>query len=124
METSAMVQGARANGCTFGHFSCVASIQVISDQRKQEIIVAFQATFKRDNSAEIEGFPLSEIRDADAMLGDRDLNAGYRIAMRNRIAELERDESRSHESKIRAWNLITGILIGLVIYGLGQVLFG
>ena len=42
----------------------------------------------------------------------------------SRIADLERDEARSHESKIRAWNLVTGILIGLVIYGLGQALFG
>ncbi len=65
----------------------MTSIQVISERRKQEIIVAFQATFKRDNSAEIEGLPLSDIKDTDAMLGDRDLNAGYRIAMRNRIAD-------------------------------------
>ena len=97
---------------------------MISEQRKQEIIATFQVSFKRDNSADIERIPLSDLRDADAMLGDRDLNAGYRIAMRNRISDLDKVEARSHESKVRAWNLVTGILIGLVIYGLAQALFG
>ncbi len=97
---------------------------MISEDKKREILAAFQASFKRDNSAQIEVYSLSELRDADAMLGDRDLNAGYRIALRNRIAELEQGESRKYESKVRAWNLVTGIIIGLVIAGLARLLFG
>lgn len=100
----------------------------ITDQRKQEIVRAFQVSFKRDNSEEINSIALKELKDTDEMIGNRDLNEGYRIALRNRISELEQNatitEQRSHESKIRAWNLITGIIIGLVIAGLAKWLFG
>ena len=97
---------------------------MISEDKKQEILAAFQANFKRDNSAQIESYSLSELRDADAMLGNRDLNTGFRIALRNRIADLEKGEDRQHDSKVRAWTLVTGIIIGLVIAGLAKLLFG
>ena len=100
----------------------------ISDQRKQEVIAAFQRSFKCDNHDEIESISLIELRQADEMLGNRDINAGFRLAMQNRIKELEsqenKTEQRQHESKIRAWNLVKGILIGLVIAGLAKWLFG
>jgi len=101
----------------------------ISDQRKQEIVRTFEQTFKYMLEAEeqVETFSLSELRQTDEMLGNRDTESGFRIAIRNRINQLENEESiseqRSHESKIRIWNLITGILIGLVIAGLAKVLF-
>ncbi len=97
---------------------------MISEDKKREILAAFQATFKRDNSEQVESYSLSELRDADAMLGNQDLNAGFRIALHNRIADLEKGEDRRHESKVRAWNLVTGIIIGLVIAGLAKLLFG
>jgi len=86
----------------------------VSDQRKQEIIAEFQRSFTRDNEDEIGSIDLAELKQADEMLGDRDLNAGFRLAMRNRIRELEeadsKNEQRAYESRIRAWNLVTGIL--------------
>ena len=54
----------------------------------QEIVSAFQRSLKHDNSAEIEEITLEEIQDADTMLGPRDLNAPYRMAMQNRISAL------------------------------------
>ena len=46
----------------------------------------------------------------------------------NRLKELEnietKIEQRGYESKIRAWNIVTGIIIGLVIAGLAKLLFG
>jgi hypothetical protein len=96
----------------------------ISNQRKQEIVRAFQVSFKKDNSAEIENIDLRELRDTDEMLGDRDLNAGFRLALKNRIQELDMLERRRHESKIRALNICTGIIIGLVIAGFAKLLFG
>ena len=99
----------------------------ISEERKQQVIRAFQVSFKRDNSEEIEAIPLKELKDTDQMLGDRDLNAGFRLALRDRIKTLEQNvstqEQREHESKIRALNLVTGIIIGLVIAGLSSWLF-
>lgn len=43
---------------------------------------------KHDNSSEIEEIRLEELQDADTMLGPRDLNAPYRMAMKNRISAL------------------------------------
>lgn len=97
---------------------------MISEDKKQEIVAAFGAMFKRDNSEQVESYSLSELRDANAMLADRDLNAGFRIALQNRIADLGKGDDRKHESKVRAWNLATGIIIGLVIAGLGKLMFG
>ena len=100
----------------------------ISEQRKQEIIAAFQRSFKRDNRDEIESITLIELRQADEMLGKSDISSGFRLSMQNKVRELESSESkkeqRQHESKIRAWNLVTGILIGLVIAGIAKWLFG
>ncbi len=97
---------------------------MISEQRKSEIVAAFQQSFKRDNSEEIESIGLSELRDADAMLGDRDLDAGFRIAMRNRISDLELVGQRKHESRIRTSNYVMGIITGLLIAGAAKWLFG
>ena len=55
----------------------------ISDQRKQEIVAAFQRSLKRDNGEEIEAIGLVEVKQADEMLGNRDTDAGFRLAMRN-----------------------------------------
>ena len=101
----------------------------ISDQRKQEIVAAFQQTFKHRPEADekVLPFSLNELRQTDEMLGNRDTEAGFRIAIRNRIKDLENEESRieqrDYESKIRIWNLITGIIIGLVVAGLANILF-
>lgn len=97
---------------------------MISHDRKQEIVAVFQQSFKRDNSADIEAIRIDELRDVIAMLGPSDLNAGYRIAVQNRIGELDQQEQRKHESKIRAWNLVVGIIAGLAIAGLVKLLFG
>lgn len=84
----------------------------ISDQRKNEIIRVFQVSFKRDNSEEIASIGLEELKQADEMLGDRDLNAGFRLALRNRIETLKdsstKAEQRSYDSKVRAWNIVIG----------------
>jgi len=91
----------------------------ISEDRKREVIATIQASFKRDNRPDVEAIPLAELRDADEMLGDRDINAGFRIALKNRIRDLEAaaalKELREHESKIRALNLVVGIVAGILI---------
>ena len=87
---------------------------MISEQRKSEIVAAFQRSFKRDNAEEIELISLAELREADAMLADRDLNAGFRIAIRNRIADLQQEEERQHESQIRKKQMAIGFILGLV----------
>lgn len=87
----------------------------ISQQRMAEVVAIFQASFKQDNKSDIEALTLSELRDKDKMLADRDVNAGFRLALRNRIRELEEIECRKYDSYIRAWNLAVGVLAGILI---------
>ena len=112
---------------------------MISKQRKQEIISAFQRSLKRDNSAEIEKFTLEELQDADTMLGPRDLNSPYRIAIKNRIAELAATAVSQSESsttsmeehntrvdrfiaRVKNHPILSGILIiGIVFLALTRI---
>jgi hypothetical protein len=92
--------------------------------RADQIVAMFQRYLSTDDDAEISKLTLQEIQSADEQLGQRDVGADFRIAMQNRIAHLQLIEQRQHESKIRAWNLVTGIIIGLAIAGLSILLFG
>ena len=95
---------------------------MISEQRKQEIVAAFQRSFKKDNSQEIAEFSLTELRTADEMLGARDLNEGFRIRLRNRIRELEGDGETKRASYLRALDYVMGIATGLLIAWLSKFL--
>jgi hypothetical protein len=79
---------------------------------------------KNATKTEIESYCLTELRRIDQQLGSVDIDAGYRLAIKNRIAELEKLEETKHESKIRAWQLVVGIIAALVIAGLTKLLFG
>ena len=97
---------------------------MITEQRRQEISAAFQRSLKQDNKEETGQFKLSELRDADAMLGDRDINAGYRIALRHRISYLETQEINKAASRLRAMSYVMVIVTGLLVVGLAYLLFG
>jgi len=96
---------------------------MIAEERKWEIVAAFQRRLKKDNSKEIQAISLSELREADELLGQRDLNTDFRISMRNRIADLQEVARRDRESKLRAWNYIMGLISGLLIAGAAKLLF-
>ena len=53
--------------------------------------------------------------DLDAALGDRDKSAGFRISLRNHIKRLELAEQRSHEGKVRAWQLMASATVGIFV---------
>jgi hypothetical protein len=86
--------------------------------RANEIVAAFQRYLTSNDVSEIDAFSLQELRSADEQLGERDVGAGFRIAIQNKISDLKLKETRKHECKIRALNLLTGIIIGFVIAGL------
>jgi hypothetical protein len=91
--------------------------------RANEIVAAFQRYLSTSDTREVDGFSLKELRFTDEQLGQRDTGADFRIAIKNKISDLELQDTRKHESKIRALNLVTGILIGLVVAGLTAWLF-
>jgi hypothetical protein len=87
------------------------------DIRTNEIVAAFQRYLTSNDTSEIDAFSLQELRSADEQLGERDVNAGFRIAIHNKISDLKLKETRKYECKLRAFNLLIGILIGFVITG-------
>lgn len=92
---------------------------MLTEQRKLEIVGIFQASFKRDNSAELRAIGLSELRAADEMLGSNDLNAGFRLRLRNRIKELEDFEAQMSARRARMNDHLIGFAIGVVITLIG-----
>jgi hypothetical protein len=92
--------------------------------RANEIVSAFQRYQTSNDRTEINSISMTELRMTDEQLGQRDVGAGFRIAIHNRIRELDDDDRRKHESKIRAWNLVVGIVVGLLVAGLAKLLFG
>ncbi len=91
-----------------------------------KVIQAFQKYIKGDDSA-IEDFSATEIRRADEELGWRDKDAGWRLAMKNRIDDLLRsevkEENRKEQSHIRAWQVVVGILAALLVAAVSAWLF-
>ena len=83
--------------------------------RANEIVAMFQRYLSTDDRSEIEALTLQELRSADEQLGQRDVGSDFRIAIGNQIKELELHEQRNHESKIRAWNLVSGFIIGVAV---------
>ncbi len=57
-------------------------------QEVWKVITAFQRYLKSGDSTEIARFSLSEIQAADEQLGNRDVDADFRLAMQNRIKAL------------------------------------
>lgn len=92
--------------------------------RANEIVSAFQRYQVSNDRDEINAISISELRMTDEQLGQRDVGAGFRIAILNRIRELDEDDRRKHESKIRVWNLVVGIVAGLLVAGLAKLFFG
>jgi hypothetical protein len=91
--------------------------------RANEIGAAFQRYLTSNDTSEIDAFSLQELRSADEQLGEKDINAGFRIAIRNKICDLKLKETKKQECKLRAMNLLVGILIGFVIAGFVGGLF-
>ena len=85
--------------------------------KANEIVAAFQRYLANNATSEIGAYSLQELRSADEQLGEKDVSAGYRIAIQNKIKDLELKEKRKYECKLRALNLLAGILIGFVIAG-------
>ena len=82
-----------------------------------EIVSMFQRYLKNNDPSEINKIKLEDLVAADERLGLRDINSNFRTVIKNKIKDLELKEARKHESKIRAWNLFTGLILGLTIAG-------
>ena len=84
----------------------------------------FQRFLATNDPSEIDKLKAKDLAASEARMGLHFVNPSFREVIKNKVKELEQREARKHESKIRGWNLVTGILIGLVIAGLSKWLFG
>ena len=93
-------------------------------QEAWKVVAAFQRFVKDNDKSGIESFTLGELQHADQQLGNRDENTNFRLAIQNRIADLQQKDQRKHESRIRAWQVVVGIIVALAIAGLTKLVFG
>lgn len=113
----------------------------ITENEKNEIIRTVQQTFKSKPEADaiFDAYTLYQLRQVDEMIGNRDVDAGYRIRIKNRIKELEemlqrslnsaekqqdKQEQRSYDKGVRIWALITAFVIGVAVTIAGQWFWG
>lgn len=89
-----------------------------------EVVTAFQRYDKSGAISEIVLIKLEELRRTDVRLGNRDVNSGFRIALRNRIRDLEAISDKQHQSLVRTVGYIVAFTIGvlstLVVNWLGK----
>ncbi len=67
----------------------------MKNERLKEIVNIFTTWVKRQNNKnEIKTIKLEELKQADQMIGPKDENSPYRIAIRYRIVEIENRRNR------------------------------
>lgn len=90
------------------------------NNKANKIMAAFQRYLTSDDRTEINIFSLTELRSANEQYGHRDLNAGFRIALLNRIKELEekREDRRALSIRSTGYGLafVIAVCSGLVVF--------
>jgi len=84
------------------------------DQGVMEVVAAFQRFVKTQTLGEIDKYNLADLQQVDAALGNRDLNAGFRIAMRQRIADMQMSGERKHQSWVRIVGYAVAFAVGVL----------
>lgn len=88
-----------------------------------EIVKLFQRYLSSSDPSEIDQLDKETLVAAELRLGIQGINPDFRESMKTQIRRLETKEARKHESKIRALNLFTGLILGLVISGITAWVF-
>ncbi|MCI0400099.1 MAG: hypothetical protein L0Z68_02190 [Gammaproteobacteria bacterium] len=83
-------------------------------ERTMEVMEAFQRYTKSGSLREIDSIELEELKLADVRLGNRDTEASFRIALRNRILELEAKNEKRYQSWVRAVGYIAAFALGVI----------
>lgn len=89
----------------------------------REIISMFQRYLASNDPSEVNKLKAEDLATTEARMGLQRVNPSFREVIKNKIKDLELKEARKYESKIRAWNLVTGLILGLVVAGVAAWLF-
>jgi len=81
--------------------------------KTREVVGNFQRYLKTGDRSIIDTYSLAELRSTDEQCGSSGINAGFRIALQNRIKELEEENLSQYQSKVRVIGYI--IAIGLLL---------
>ena len=95
---------------------------MITGLRRQEIVAVFQASFKRDCEDAIAAIPVAELISTDEMLGARDLNSGYRMRLRNEIANRQSEAALKRSARSRWLDRAISFFVGAIVTALGVFL--
>ena len=85
-----------------------------ADQHALEVMSAFQRFVKSRKFAEIEHYSLEDLLHADESLGDRDVNASFRIALRNRIQDIQNNDEKNYQSWVRVVGYVVAFVAGVL----------
>ena len=88
-------------------------------ERKTEIIRAAQLHSKGEAS-EFLSISLEDLREANQLLGNRDIDATFRRVISDRITELEGIAGRKHDSKVRATGYVVALVLVLIAFFLAK----
>jgi len=88
-----------------------------------EIVNMFQRYLASSDPSEIDNLDFQELIAAEGRLSVRGTSPTFMAVMRVQIAMLVKKEIGRHESKVRAWNLLTGFLLGIAIAGISAWIF-
>lgn len=93
-------------------------------ERTMEIFALFQKAVKSNDYSEVSTLSYEEINQADIDMGARDLNSPARMAMKQRMEEIEKKErelmsAAKHREKKIMWAI--GILAALIITWIFQI---
>lgn len=89
----------------------------------REIVSIFQRYLSSNDPSEINQINAEDLAAAEASLRLKGVNPQFLELIKNKLRDLELRESRRYESKVRAWNLVTGFIIGLAVAGVASLLF-
>ena len=79
-----------------------------------EVMSGFQRYIKSRDLAVIERYSLEDLRHADESLGDRDVNADFRIALRNRIQDIQNKDEKNYQSWVRVVGYRVAFVAGVL----------
>lgn len=79
------------------------------------VVTEFQRFAKGSKSCEVTKYSLARLQQVDAALGNRDLDAGYRIAIRQRIADIQAYDERKRQSLVRAGGYLVTLAISVLV---------
>ena len=84
------------------------------DNETLSLIAAFQRLAKTGDPTETNAYDLATLQRLDIALGNRDLDAAYRLALRDRISAVESKNAEKRQSTIRVVGYVVAFALAVL----------